>query len=818
MNESLSRLRRTWRRTLTLGAAVLALGATELVVTAAPAAAATSTYYVDCSASDNGVGTQASPWNNTSSVNAVTFEPGDSVLFKRGTTCSGYLAPQGSGSSGATVTVDAYGTGARPVIAAASTADAAFKLSDQSYWDVQNLEITGGVSYGVLVTGVTDNSTLTHIHLTNLDVHGATGTTTTRGDSGEVYVYPTGSEQVINDVVIDGVTAHDSTVSQGIFVGGAYGAFPPGTVVPTPGNTPIGQDITISNSTAYNIAGDGILLTMAENGTIEHSVAYDSGSCSSCTSTPSGLWEWYCQTCMLQFNEAYDNHTYNKNDGAAFDIDQYNADNTLQYNYGHDNDGYCVALYNASDYKNKNNIFRYNVCANNVRKSTSRWGEVQITQGSQNMQIYNNTFYSNPANTTQFLGVEASTTGFFKNNIVYSTATNLLSYNSGSKLVMDDNLYYVTTGATPTFTSSGTAYSGLSAFQSGTGQDAHSTVADPLLNSPTYHDVGTSLTAGTLQSGSPAYGMGVNVCQGIPGCSMGSTDYFGNAVTTAGVHNAGAFDVPAPLSSPKNTGFESGSCSSWSCYGGTSVVTGNARSGTYAARLPGGVSAGAQQTVSGLTPNTTYTLRGFGKSGVAGQCVYVGAKAYDSSGGETKTCLSSTSYTGGSVTFTTGASSTSALVYFWSPSSNSGTGYGDDLALSVVPAAHSYGALQNTASSSCADVPGSTHTAATKIDLYTCNGGANQQWTKGTDGSLKVYATSTMCLDVLNSATSSGSSVVINSCSGGTSQQWTANTDGTITGVASGLCLGTAGAATANGTVLQIQTCSGANSQKWTML
>src|SRR5581483_8910294 len=117
-----------WRRALAaLGAA--ALGAGVLVAGAAPAAsAATGTaYYVDCSASSNGSGSQSSPWNGVSSVNATTFQPGDQILFKRGTTCTGALAPKGSGSSGAPITVDAYGTGALPVIAAGSSATAAFE-------------------------------------------------------------------------------------------------------------------------------------------------------------------------------------------------------------------------------------------------------------------------------------------------------------------------------------------------------------------------------------------------------------------------------------------------------------------------------------------------------------------------------------------------------------------------------------------------------------------------------------------------------------------------------------------------------------------
>lgn len=78
--------------------------------------AAGTAYYVDCSAATNGNGTQASPWNNLSTVNSTTFAAGDQILFKRGTTCVGQLWPKGSGVSGNPITVSAYGTGARPVI------------------------------------------------------------------------------------------------------------------------------------------------------------------------------------------------------------------------------------------------------------------------------------------------------------------------------------------------------------------------------------------------------------------------------------------------------------------------------------------------------------------------------------------------------------------------------------------------------------------------------------------------------------------------------------------------------------------------------
>lgn len=805
------------RRPLALLAAVAAVTGGSVMAEAAPAAAATgTTYYVNCAAPTNGTGTQASPWNSTASVNAVTFQPGDQILFDRGTTCSGNLAPQGSGSSAAAITIDTYGTGALPVIAAGSSATAAVQLSDQSYWNIQNLKITGGVDYGVYITGNTANATLTNFNLTNLDVSAATGTTTVRGDSGEVYVYPRGSQEVIDNVVINGVTAHDANVGEGIFVGGAFGAFPPGTTVPGPGGTPIGQNITIENSTAHTVAGDGILMTMVQNGTIQNSVAYDSGACSACGSTPSGLWEWYCQNCTLQYNESYSNHTWGSSDGGAFDIDNYNSNNTLQYNYGHNNDGYCLAVFGDHGFTPVNDIFRYNVCADNEQKSSSSSDEMDLWQtASTNVQLYNNTFYFNPANGRPFLQQTTSgASGLFKNNIVYSTQANLL--NTTGSFAFDNNIYYVSTGATPTFTHNGTGYSSLSAYQSATGQDTHSLTSNPLLNNPAYSGTGVSLTADTLQAGSPAFGGGVNICQGIAGCSMGTQDFFGDPVTTAGTHTIGAEDIPAPLNPPVNTGFESG-CSSWNCYGGAAATTGNARTGNDAVQLPGGTSSGAEQTVTGLAPNTQYRLQGFAKSATAGQCVYVGVKNFG--GTETRSCVSTTNYTAGTVTFTTGSTNTSALIYFWNPPANTATGYGDDISLSAVPAAHNYGALLNSASSSCLDITGGSQSAGTAAELWSCNGGTNQQFTRAAGSELQVYSgAATMCLDVSGGAATAGAAVVIESCTDSTTQQWTTHSSGAITETASGLCVGPTGGATADGTKLQLQTCTSASNQTWTEL
>src|SRR5436190_21236699 len=89
----------------TLGTLLISLTLALGVRLASPVFAANTTYYVDCSAASNGTGTQSSPWNNLATVNATTFGSGDSILFKRGITCSGPLWPKGSGASGSPITL-----------------------------------------------------------------------------------------------------------------------------------------------------------------------------------------------------------------------------------------------------------------------------------------------------------------------------------------------------------------------------------------------------------------------------------------------------------------------------------------------------------------------------------------------------------------------------------------------------------------------------------------------------------------------------------------------------------------------------------------
>ncbi|HXY78863.1 MAG TPA: hypothetical protein VEH47_08615 [Candidatus Acidoferrales bacterium] len=93
-----------------------ALGMTVLSLFALSGRAAGTTYYVSSSqGNDANSGTASSAaWQTIGHVNAQTFQPGDSILFRRGDVWNESLAPPSSGTSANPITFDAYGTGPAP--------------------------------------------------------------------------------------------------------------------------------------------------------------------------------------------------------------------------------------------------------------------------------------------------------------------------------------------------------------------------------------------------------------------------------------------------------------------------------------------------------------------------------------------------------------------------------------------------------------------------------------------------------------------------------------------------------------------------------
>ncbi|GAA3786326.1 hypothetical protein GCM10022379_60920 [Micromonospora maritima] len=113
----------------------------------------------------------------------------------------------------------------------------------------------------------------------------------------------------------------------------------------------------------------------------------------------------------------------------------------------------------------------------------------------------------------------------------------------------------------------------------------------------------------------------------------------------------------------------------------------------------------------------------------------------------------------------------------------------------------------------CIDVPNSSQTNGTRVQLYDCHGQTNQQWTYTANKQLTVYGGS-RCLDAAGSG--NGAAIQIYSCNGQTNQQWNVNSNGTITGVQSGRCLDVWG--TGNGQQVQLYDCNGQANQRFQLV
>ena len=158
-------------------------------------------------------------------------------------------------------------------------------------------------------------------------------------ESGLVAISPGNAKSHFDDVVVDGVNAWHTNQWVGILIGGAIWVSPP--------ESDWNTNAVIRNSTVHDVEGDGIVLFRVSKGLIDSSVAWNIGMQDTQTiGTPNAIWTWMCDECIVQRSEAYLTDSPGV-DGGAFDIDYGNTKNSVLDSYGHDTQGYCVAVFGA---------------------------------------------------------------------------------------------------------------------------------------------------------------------------------------------------------------------------------------------------------------------------------------------------------------------------------------------------------------------------------------------------------------------------------------------------------------------------------------
>ncbi|MEH0843530.1 ricin-type beta-trefoil lectin domain protein [Micromonospora sp. CPCC 205711] len=114
----------------------------------------------------------------------------------------------------------------------------------------------------------------------------------------------------------------------------------------------------------------------------------------------------------------------------------------------------------------------------------------------------------------------------------------------------------------------------------------------------------------------------------------------------------------------------------------------------------------------------------------------------------------------------------------------------------------------------CLDVTDNNSADGTPIQIWSCTGGANQQWTRAADGTIRSLG---KCLDVSGGGTADGTRVQLWTCNGTPAQQWVWTAGRDLVNPQANKCLDVTGNTSANGTRTQIWSCTGGANQKWTL-
>lgn len=116
----------------------------------------------------------------------------------------------------------------------------------------------------------------------------------------------------------------------------------------------------------------------------------------------------------------------------------------------------------------------------------------------------------------------------------------------------------------------------------------------------------------------------------------------------------------------------------------------------------------------------------------------------------------------------------------------------------------------------CLDIPSGNITNGQPIQIYRCNGGANQQWRAFADGTIRPASNTSYCLDVPNGSNTVGNVVQLWQCWGGINQKFRFSNSGEILfNVPFGNCLNVRSGTPSSGNLVQLYRCDGGANESW---
>jgi hypothetical protein len=482
------------------------------------------TYYIDNSnGSDsfNGLSPSAA-WQTLTKVNSVTFQPGDSILFKSGSSWAGQLMPKGSGNSNFPIIIDKYGGEIKPLINGNGiTGKGTLYLSNQEYWEINNLEITNdaateGDRRGVLLTA-SNFGLVHHIYLKYLDIHnvkGILGQDDQAKRTAGIGIETTDDNSVptrYDDILIEGCNIYQIT-NTGIYTDNTVSR---SNYPHTSGwNDRRFTNVRILNNVIHHISKNAMIIRLFDHGVIEHNVCYETAI----DTTGNTMFTAACDSTVFQYNEGY----YNRSpggDGSMYDADLRSPNTVWQYSYSHDNAH--GLFWNCTVQQDSGIVCRYNISQNDQGNIFC------INYPVNSIYCYNNVVYIGSGLSAVIIsernnGGSGTRRYYFYNNIIYNNSSNagydFRSPGYGYTRIIDYNVFYGKhPGSEP--------------------PDVNKITTDPQFVNPGIGGIGISTLDGyKLQSSSPCINTGIK----LPNhCNV---DFWGNPVPSDTNVDRGAFE------------------------------------------------------------------------------------------------------------------------------------------------------------------------------------------------------------------------------------------------------------------------------------
>lgn len=417
----------------------------------------TATYYIDSVAGNDANSGNSSdlPWKTLAKLQAVSLNPGDCILLKRGGVYPGELEIKGTGMPDQRIYVEAYGDGEKPHIIGKDSSMYAVRVHNSDYLTLRNIAITNqGKERLARRTGLKieckDYGVSHHIVIDSVDINDVNGSLVKEKGGGSGILIENGGKDVIS--VFDSLTIQNCRISRcsrnGIIWSGYFDRQ----------NWHPSKHTLIKGNLIEEVPGDGIVPIGCDSTLICYNVMRNCPAILPETEAAAGIWPWSCDNTIIEFNEVSDHKA--PWDAQGFDSD-WNCTNTvIRYNYSHDNEGGMVLICNSgdasSDYNigNIGTIISYNISINDaIRTRKTRVGTfsptIHIAGPVKHTSISRNLIYipgkpegevDNSLLTCDSWGGFADST-FISENIFYTKIPVRLNFTASTRNFFDNNIY-----------------------------------------------------------------------------------------------------------------------------------------------------------------------------------------------------------------------------------------------------------------------------------------------------------------------------------------------------------------------------------------